>query len=254
MRVISAIGIVAGLALAESADPQADESTATSQADATGVAVWTTETTAYHVTPSQAQGTATEVIVPAGTRVPLVMINSISSKNSHAGDPVYLRSVYPVTLDGRIMIPAGTHVSGSVVYSRRPGRVKGRGRLGIRLEMMILPNGVIRNLAGRPEVLDGRSPNNFHRETGTVTSPGTKGEDAEGVANTTVTGASVGSIVGAIGGRSGTGLGIGTLAGAGAGLARVLLTRGPDVLLDRGTHLEMLLEREIHFAEGELED
>lgn len=257
MRAISAISIVAGLGLAESAlaaDSQVVESTARFEADATGVVVWTTETTAYHVPQSHAEGAAAEVIVPAGTRVPLVMINSISSKNSQEGDRVYLRSVYPVTLDGRIMIPAGTHVSGSVVYSKRPGRVKGRGLLGIHLEMMILPNGVFRNLAGRPEALDGRSPNNFHRETGAVTSPGTKGEDAEGIANATVTGASVGSIVGAIGGRSGTGLGIGTLAGAGAGLAQVLLTRGPDVLLDRGTHVEMLLERDLHFAADELED
>ncbi len=257
MRAISATAIVAGLGLAETADAadaQAVDSTAQSEAVVTGVVVWTTETTAYHVTPSQAEGTATELIVPAGTRVPLVMINSIGSKNSQAGDPVYLRSVYPVTLDGRIMIPAGTHVSGSVVYSKRPGRVKGRGLLGIRLELMILPNGVIRDLAGRPEALDGRSPENFDRETGTVTSPGTKGEDAEGIANATVRGASVGSIVGAIGGRSGTGLGVGTVAGAGPGLAKVLLTRGPDVLLDRGTHVEMLLERDLYFSEDELED
>lgn len=254
MRAISAIAIVAALGLAESAGAQVDESTAQSQVDASGVVVWTAETTAYHVTPAHAEGLATEVIVPAGTRVPLVMMNSISSKNSQAGDPVYLQSVYPVILDGRITIPTGTYVSGSVAYSNRPGRVKGRGRLGIRLELMILPNGVVRNLSGRPEALDGRSPNNFDRETGGVRSPGTKGEDAEGIADATVTGASVGSIVGAIGGRYGTGLGIGTVAGAGAGLAKVLLTRGPDVLLDRGTHVEMLLERDLHFSEDELED
>lgn len=254
MKAIAAIAIVAGLGLAESADAQAVESAAESEPVATGVVVWTAETTAYHVTPSQAESTGTEVVVPAGTRVPLVMINSISSKNSQAGDPVYLQSVYPVILDGRIIIPAGTYVSGSVDYSKRPGRVKGRGQLGIRLELMILPNGVVRDLAGRPEALDGRSPNNFDRETGAVRSPGTKGEDAEGIANATVTGASVGSIVGALGGRYGTGLGIGTVAGAGAGLARVLLTRGPDVLLDRGTHVEMLLEWDLHFSEDELED
>lgn len=232
IRTIPAIAIFVGLGLGESV----------SAADAPAVEA-----------AAEAEATAPGAVVPAGTRVPLVMINSISSKHSEPGDPVYLESVYPVVVEGRIMIPAGTNVSGTVIHSRRPGRVKGRGQLGVRLDQMILPNGVIRDLSGRPGALDGRSPDNFDRETGTVKSPGTKGEDAQDVANATITGASVGTIAGAIGGRTGTGLGIGSVAGAGAGLAKVLLTRGPDALLDRGTHIEMLLEQDLHFSENELQ-
>ena len=231
-RTIPAIAIFVGLGLGES--------------------VGAADTPAVKA-PGEAEVSAPGVVVPAGTRVPLVMINSISSKHSDPGDPVYLESVYPVVVDGRIMIPAGTNVSGSVIHSKRPGRVKGRGQLGIRLDQMILPNGVIRDLSGRPGALDGRSPDNFDRETGTVKSPGTKGEDAQDIANATMTGASVGTIAGAIGGRTGTGLGIGSVAGAGAGLAKVLLTRGPDALLDRGTHVEMLLEQDLQFSEDDLQ-
>ncbi len=232
IKTIPAIAIVAGLGLGE---PVGAADTPPVEA------------------PAEAEATAPGVVVPAGTRVPLVMVNSISSKHSEPGDPVYLESVYPVVVEGRIMIPAGTNVSGTVIHSKRPGRVKGRGQLGIRLDQMILPNGVIRDLSGRPGALDGRSPDNFDRETGTVKSSGTKGEDAQDVANATITGASVGTIAGAIGGRTGTGLGIGSVAGAGAGLAKVLLTRGPDALLDRGTHIEMLLEQDLHFSEDELQ-
>ena len=233
IRTIPAIAIFAALASAESVD--------TADSPETEV-------------PAQAGEVAPDAVVPAGTRVPLVMINSISSKHSEPGDPVYLESVYPVVVDGRVMIPAGTNVSGSVIHSKRPGRVKGRGQLGIRLEQMILPNGVIRDLSGRPGALDGRSPDNFDRETGTVKSAGTKGEDARDVASATATGASVGTIAGAIGGRMGTGLGVGSAAGAAAGLASVLLTRGPDAMLDRGTHIEMLLEQDLHFSEDEMQD
>lgn len=194
-----------------------------------------------------------EVVVPAGTRVPLVMINSISSKHSRPGDPVYLESVYPVVVDGRILIPAGSHVSGRVSFSKRPGRIKGRGKLGVQLEQMILPNGVVRSLVGRPGALDGRSPDNFDRESGEVSSPGQKGEDAEDIAEATVSGASIGVLVGAIGGNIGRGIGIGTAAGAAAGVGKVLLTRGPDAILDRGTHVEMLLERDLRFTEGEMQ-
>lgn len=192
------------------------------------------------------------LIVPAGTRVPLVMVNSISSKHSQVGDSVYLQSVYPVVVGERILIPAGTHVSGSVTNSKRPGRVKGRGTLGIRLEQLILPNGVIRSLLGRPGMIDGRSPGDFDRESGTVKSEGTKGEDASDIATATAAGASIGTIAGSVAGRTGTGLGIGSAAGAAAGLASVLLTRGPDAMLDRGTHLEMLLERDLAFTADEL--
>lgn len=191
-------------------------------------------------------------VVPAGTQVPLVMINSVSSKHSQAGDPVYLESVYPVVLDGRILIPAGTRVSGEVMSAKRPGRVKGRGKISVRLEQMILPNGVIRSLVGRPGALDGRSPDNFDRETGTVSSPGQKGEDAEEIASTTITGASIGVLVGAMGGNAVKGLGIGSAAGAAAGAAKILLTRGPEAVLDRGTHVEMVLLEELQFTEDEL--
>ncbi len=193
------------------------------------------------------------VTVPAGTRIPLVMINSVSSRHSMPGDPIYLESVYPVVVDGRILIPTGTHVSGSVILSKRPGRIKGRGKLQVELEQMILPNGVIRDLTGRPGALDGRSPDSFDRETGEIKSQGTKGEDATDIATATATGASIGSIAGAIGGRGGRGLGVGALAGAAAGTASVLLTRGPDAMLDRGTHIEMLLEAELRFTEAEVQ-
>ena len=145
VRTIPAIAIFAGLCLGESvgaADAQAAEA------------------------PVEAEVSTPGVVVPAGTRVPLVMINSISSKHSEPGDPVYLESVYPVVVDGRIMIPAGTNVSGTVIHSKRPGRVKGRGQLGIRLDQMILPNGVIRDLSGRPAALDGRSPRQLRPRNG----------------------------------------------------------------------------------------
>ena len=206
--------------------------------------------TADSVTTEVAAG---NVVVPAGTTVPLVMINSVSSKHSQPGDPVYLESVYPVVVDGRILIPAGTNVSGSVTRSKRPGRVKGRGRLEVRLQQMILPNGVIRDLTGRPGALDGRSPDSFDRESGEIKSEGTKGEDAQDIATTTAAGASIGTIAGAVGGRTGAGIAGGAIAGAAIGVTKVLLTRGPEAMLDRGTHIEMLLERDLRFEENELD-
>jgi type IV secretion system protein VirB10 len=48
------------------------------------------------------------------------------------------------------------------------------------------------------------------------------------------------------------GLGLGAAAGAAAGLAGVFLTRGPDVVLERGTQLDMVLDRDLFFSDAEV--
>ncbi len=190
--------------------------------------------------------------LPANTRIPLILINSISSKHAREGDKVYLESVYPVVVEGRILVPVGTYVSGSVTGLKRTGRVKGRGELYLRFEQMILPNGVIRSLVGRVGAMDGRSPEDFDREEGKIGAAGDKLGDAGDVAQTTAAGASIGTIAGAASGNVGRGLGIGAAAGAAAGLARVLLTRGPEAVLERGAQLDMTLDRDLYFTEREV--
>lgn len=192
------------------------------------------------------------VIIPRGTRVPLVLINSVSTKHAAPGDRVYLESVYPVAIEGKILIPPGTYVSGSVTEVKRPGRVKGRGELYVRFEQMILPNGTIRDFTGRVGALDGRSPEGFDREEGKITSESNKGGDARSIGEATVIGTSVGTIAGAAGGRTGMGLGLGAAAGAAAGLAGVLLSRGPDAILEKGTQLDMVLDRDLFFSDLEM--
>ena len=156
-----------------------------------------------------------DLMIPRGTRVPLVLINSVSTKHASPGDKVYLKSVYPVVVGGKVVVPPGTYVSGSITSTKRPGRVKGKGELFLRFEQMILPNGVIRDLVGRVGALDGRSPEGFDKEEGKISSEGGKGKDATTVAQTTAAGASIGAIAGAAGGNAGTGLGLGSAAGGG---------------------------------------
>jgi type IV secretion system protein VirB10 len=49
------------------------------------------------------------------------------------------------------------------------------------------------------------------------------------------------------------GVGIGAAAGAAAGLIGVLVTRGPDAVLAKGTTVEMVLDRQISYGESELD-
>jgi type IV secretion system protein VirB10 len=90
------------------------------------------------------------------------------------------------------------------------------------------------------------------RTEGTITGEGNKAGDARTVAGTAGMGASVGSIAGAASGHLGMGAGLGGAIGGLAGLASVLGSRGPDVVLPKGTTMEMVLDRDLLFTPEEL--
>lgn len=194
-----------------------------------------------------------EYVVDSGTKVPLALINSISTKHSAEGDRVYLETVFPIMSSGRIVIPPGSYVAGTVTEVKRPGRVKGRGELFLRFDSLTLPNGVTRDFRARIGTMDGRASEEFDRAEGKIKSEGNKSGDARGVGEATAAGASIGVIAGgASGGHYGMGAGIGAAAGAAAGLMGVLLTRGPEAVLAKGSTIEMILDRPLHFQDTEL--
>ncbi len=191
--------------------------------------------------------------VEPGTRIPLTMLNSVSTKHAVEGDRVYLEVLFPVLINGKVVIPPGTSVAGTVTNLKRPGRVKGKGELYVRFDTMILPNGVSRDFKSRLGSIDGRDNQGFDREEGRIKGEGNKGGDAQTIGVGATTGATVGAIGGAASGATRMGLGIGAAAGAGAALMGVLLTRGPDVVLAKGSTVEMLLDRQLVFTEDEID-
>ncbi|HWC95155.1 MAG TPA: hypothetical protein VG456_00360 [Candidatus Sulfopaludibacter sp.] len=195
---------------------------------------------------------AADFAVKPGTVVPLSLINSISTKHSVAGDRVYLETAFPILSGGRIVIPVGSYVEGTVTEIKKPGRVKGRGELYVRFDSLTLPNGVTRDFRGRMGGMDGTAPGSVDRTEGKVTAEGNRGGDLKTIGEAAGTGASVGGIVGSVAGRPGTGVALGAAAGAAAGLIGVLVSRGPDAILARGTTVEMVLDRQISFNEAEL--
>jgi type IV secretory pathway VirB10-like protein len=187
--------------------------------------------------------------VDAGTRIPLNLINSISTRSAAPGDRVYLETAFPVVVDGAIVIPPGSYVAGTVTSVKRAGRVKGRAELFVRFDSLTLPNGVTRDFRGTVDKLDGTNSEQLDKDEGVIRGDSNKGDDAVRVAET----AGWGTTAGALAGRSARGAGIGAAAGATAGLVGVLLTRGPDAVLERGTTIEMVLDRPVQFQQTELE-
>ena len=139
---------------------------------------------------SSAQSAAAEAevyVLEPGTRIPLAMINSVSTKNSAVGDRIYLETVFPILVNGRIVIPPGSYVAGTVTNVKRPGRVKGRGELYVRFDSLTLPNGVTRDFRARIGSLDGRASEDLDRQEGTIKSEGNKSGDARNVGEAAAT-------------------------------------------------------------------
>jgi len=192
--------------------------------------------------------------VDAGTKIPLSLINSISSKQAAEGDRVYLESVFPILVDGRIVIPPGSYVAGTVTSVKRAGRIKGRSELFIRFDSLTLPNGVTRDFRGRIGTLDGRSNDELDRSEGKVKGEGDKGGDVRTVGEAAAGGTTIGAIAGSSAGRAAMGAAIGAAAGATAGLMGVLMSRGPDAVLAKGTTIEMVLDRPLRYEDSELDN
>lgn len=185
--------------------------------------------------------------IPAGAHVLLRMQNSVSSRTADEGDFVYLRTATPLVAEGRIVIPVGSYVQGVVARVERPGRVKGRAELAIRLESITLESGSVLQIAPRIDAVeDSGGGQQVVDEENTVQQGSSAGSDAGRVAILTASGASIGALIGRSGnGGALRGAGIGAGVGAAAGVAQALLTRGNEVELRQGMTVDVVFDRAV---------
>jgi type IV secretion system protein VirB10 len=175
-------------------------------------------------------------VVEKGTVIPVELLNTLSTRNIKEGDVVYARTIFPISVNNKIVIPVGTNVQGVIKQVDRPGRVKGKAALTLSFQTMILPGGIKLPIYGSLG-----SSDSGHREgEATIQGESTKGKDAGAVAKG---GAAGGILGGVIGGKKGAAVGAG--ASATASLAAVLLTRGQDLTLEKGTEIEIVLDEKL---------
>ncbi|HLW55632.1 MAG TPA: hypothetical protein VKW06_22580 [Candidatus Angelobacter sp.] len=63
------------------------------------------------------------LIVPAGTRLPLVLARPLSFKHAHPGDTAYLQTTFPILAGGQMAIPPGTYLQGTIDKITRRDRL-----------------------------------------------------------------------------------------------------------------------------------
>jgi hypothetical protein len=156
-----------------------------------------------------------ELELPASSVVGLQVETPLSSERTRIEDRVDARVTRDVTTSGRVAIPAGSRVIGSVTLVERGGKMKERARLGVRFHTLVMADG--REVPLRTEAIfrEGDSPAN---------------ESARKIGGAAIGGAILGAIMG-----GGKGAMVGGAAGAGAGSAAVMAGDRNAATLPAGT-------------------
>jgi type IV secretory pathway VirB10-like protein len=156
-----------------------------------------------------------EVIVPASSVIGLQVTTALSSERTQVEDRVEARVTRDVISAGRVAIPEGSRVLGSVTLVERGGKVKERARLGVRFHTLILADGSEVSLRTEGIFRDGQSPS---------------GESARKIGGAAIGGAILGAILG-----GGKGAVVGGATGAAGGTAAVMSGDRNAATLPSGT-------------------
>jgi hypothetical protein len=181
-----------------------------------------------HVKPVESVPRFVELSVPAGAVLGVRLNTSVTSDTAEIEDRVEATVTRDVIADGRVAIPAGTKVLGSVNDVTRGGKFKERARLAIRFHTLVLADGTRETVRVDAIVREGDSPT---RASATKIGGGVVG----------------GAIIGGImGGKKGAILG--GAAGAGAGTAAVAAGDRSVAALAAGSPLSIRLDAPVNIT------
>lgn len=187
------------------------------------------------------------VAIPAGTRVLMVLKSPLHTTSGTAGSGLYLETLYPVVQGNGVVIPAHTQVQGVVEANERPGHLKRTSEFRFRFTTLIFPNNSVVPINGVLQSIPG-ARNIRTRANDRTLEPV---DQTEKVITPTAASTVGGAIIG-----SHHAFGIGLLPGAGLGaalgLGAVLLKRGDEINLPRGTSVEMVLQSPFSLEQSQI--
>ncbi len=177
--------------------------------------------------PAPAPAPPPPVVIPAGTVLTVTLDQTVNSKIASNGDTFAASLAELVTVNGAVVLPAGTKVTGTVVRAQSAGRFNGNALLQLTLDSL--------KLNGTPYPVQTSEFEDVGKGRGKRTAIGAGG------------GAAFGAIVGALAG-GGKGAAIGAVAGGGAGTAGAAFTGKKDIVLPAETRLHFKLVQPVSIA------
>ena len=180
------------------------------------------------------------VMVPAGSSLPAMLTAPISSASASAGQSVSLVLNSDYYYNNKLIAPAGSTVSGTVIEASKAKRGSMNGKLCIRFTQIYTPYGTQIPISAVIKTDD---------NTGVLIG-GTKLDVTKEYAKDMTAGVAAGAISGLVfgalaGGNVGKGTALGTAVGAGGGLAKSAWDKGNDVEIPANATIDLMLTQPI---------
>ena len=177
------------------------------------------------------------VMVPPGTSVKANVTTPLSSEYLTAGQAVTLSLNNDFYYSGKLVAPAGSIVSGTVVEASKAKHGSMNGKLCVRFNMLTTPHGTQIPISAVIKTDDSSG----------VLVGGTKMDVTKEYAKDLAVGSAVGALSGLVfgslasGDKLGRGVALGTAVGAGGGLAKSVWDKGNNVEIPSGASIELQL-------------
>ena len=180
------------------------------------------------------------VMVPAGTSIPILLTSPLSSASSKAGDSVSFALGSDFYYNNKLIAPAGSTVSGTVIEASKAKRGSMNGKLSVRFTQICTPYGTQIPISAVIKTDDSSG----------VLVGGTKMDVTKEYAKDLAAGSAVGAVSGVVfgalaGGSVGKGAALGTAVGAGGGLIKSVWDKGNDVEIPANAVIDILLTQPI---------
>ncbi len=180
------------------------------------------------------------ITVPAGQSFKAVLMAPISSETAYTGQNISLALGSDFYYNGKIIAPAGSSVTGTVIEVSKAKHGTVNGKLTLRFTHIITPTGLNIPISAVVKTDD---------NTGTLvggTNMEVAGEYAKDIAIGAGSGAILGTIAGPLsGGSVGKGAALMTAVGAGGGLVKSIWDKGNDVSIPANATIDLILTQPI---------
>lgn len=175
--------------------------------------------------------------IPVGTAFQVVTNTNINTNRNTVGEIFTTRLNHPISVDGKIIVPAGSEVIGQVTYVEDAARVGKNAKMEIKFTSIKPQYGNRIPIVGKVLTKD----NTGILKGGTLKEQLVSHVKTETVA--TAGGTLVGLGLGAVAGSAGTGAAVGAIGGGGIGIGWLLWRKGKEVKMPSGTKMVVVLEQ-----------
>ena len=162
-----------------------------------------------------------EETLTAGTSMTAALQSTVETGKNKVGDRIALRTLEPVRVGEKTIVPAGASINGEVTHSDAAGRIAGAAELTLRFTELQMSDGTSYAISCEPFRVKGKSD---------------AGESAKEIGGGAVAGGVVGGI---LGGKKDIlkGAAVGAVLGTGVAVA----TKGDQIVLPAGQKLKITL-------------